>query len=73
MREIQKYPLNVGGPYPKMQNRSEGAGRGSRYRLPLAEKAPEPAAELQPAVQLPVSDKGEAIRAAVRAHGSRKG
>jgi hypothetical protein len=45
----------------------EGAGRGSRYRLPKVEKAPEPAAGLKPEVQLSVSTEGEAIRAAVRA------
>lgn len=45
----------------------EGGGRGSRYLLPLAHTVSEPAAEFQPAAQLPVSVEGEVIRAAVHA------
>lgn len=43
----------------------EGAGRGSRYRV--VKKEAEPAAELRPAAQLPVSPEGEAVRTGVRA------
>jgi len=45
----------------------ESGGRGSRYRLPPAEKPVQPAAELQPRAQLVVSSEAESVRNAVRA------